>query len=556
MSSFNPVYPALPIGVVQPLHVTRESRLTPIDNCLSEFSDEAPALLKPCVLNGHPWEPALFNRAAFPNALPAFPDIPDLEALVRKVLLRPVIPNDCLADCKKVYSFEQAISGIPGTEFGPLDMSTSAGWPWVNTGHTSKGYWLKDPDRLASVKKEVELKIDLLKRGVLPCWYVMDVLKDERRPLAKVQAGKTRVVCPVPMDLLIICRMYFGGFVRWSQAHRIQNGHTVGMNPYSQEWDFLAKEIFRQGHDKAAGDIGKFDVVQPHALIDPIFRVIDEFYDGPPEDKLVRYLLAKDYKNPKHILPAIHLSPNLLAVVEREAQVPNPDPFTISMAQRMLALHCLQGSLVYQWFAGHASGSYLTTIINSSFSLVSPFCAAMLNGMSLKDVDRSLQDHGFRVWVLGDDFVVSIHKAYQQYFDQLKYAEYCSRLGMELTREDKGKIVHPFLQESPIFLKRTFEFRQETLRDFALSRWVGALALPAIIAPLCWANKANPTVSEVRLLYSAQFEELSLHGRAVFDQYAPKFRRALSQFTKVPEDAPSYEQALGNILAREGYFRP
>ena len=52
----------------------------------------------------------------------------------------------------------------------------------------------------------------------------VDYLKDERRPIAKVDIGKTRQFMAGPMHYLIACKMYFGDFSQFII------GETMGVN--------------------------------------------------------------------------------------------------------------------------------------------------------------------------------------------------------------------------------------------------------------------------------------------------------------------------------------
>ncbi len=75
----------------------------------------------------------------------------------------------------------------------------------------------------------------------------MDFLKDERRKLAKVLEGKTRLVSAVGLDLLILFKVYFGDFIRFLRHNNVKNGLCTGINPLSSDWTRVVQHLHEVG---------------------------------------------------------------------------------------------------------------------------------------------------------------------------------------------------------------------------------------------------------------------------------------------------------------------
>ena len=121
----------------------------------------------------------------------------------------------------KLLTLEEAINGLDN--LNKIDITTSAGFPYqLQSKQGGKRDWFTiDQERLIPKKElldAIEHREMLAKQGIIAETYFVDTLKDELRPIEKVQQGKTRVFQVGPMCLSILMRKYFGYFIMHCQT--------------------------------------------------------------------------------------------------------------------------------------------------------------------------------------------------------------------------------------------------------------------------------------------------------------------------------------------------
>ena len=245
---------------------------------------------------------------------------------------------------KRVLTYKEAVAGLQGVDgFDGIPRKTSAGYPWclmIPKGSRGKQcFWGKegdyefDSEENAVLSERVENIISAAREGRRLAHIFFDFPKDERRPIEKVDAGKTRKISGCPVDLCVAVRMYFGAFVQFYLANRIYNGSAVGIDVYSHEVDKLVRylTVLDSGSNETgrviAGDFGNFDGSLPYALINAFSDTVTDYYcDRGSENERVRNVLMQDFANSRHIL---------------------------------------EDGTVYEWVGSNASGNPLTTVLNS-----------------------------------------------------------------------------------------------------------------------------------------------------------------------------------------------
>jgi hypothetical protein len=519
-NNFPQCYPAEVVGIVPAFHGSSDTKLQCLPHAHMFKLDTGPAVLDTVVIDGHVVNPYIKNREKIPLVQPHFPKVPHLNALVSGIINNPTMPDASdMQFWRRRMTYDEAVEGIPGTVFSGLDLTTSVGYPKVLTGLTTKRAWFTDKSRSEAVKAEVLEKIDMLKQGKRPLFLHMDVLKDERRPMDKVKTASTRVVVVGPLDLLIINRMFFGGFASWTQINKITNGVTIGMNPYSAEFGAMVAQLFVANFKQFAGDREKFDLCQHQELLRAIFNAINEWYGPDDPDNIVRKLLAIEFMFPRHVTFPVHATAEMLAKCQQEP-VPE-DVWVVSSFLKIInAVNNKRFGFVYIVSSGHPSGSYLTALINSWYSVCEPVVVLQFHIRDLQQVLEMFQKGLVRSATLGDDFVTSVHPIIQNTLNAVTFAQFSGMYGMRVTREDKSAITDPFSDPNDIvFLKRLFRFEP------AVGRYVGALHIPAIIDMMCWMRKSRgrpPSDAEILQLFNTALLEFSLWGRKTFLEYKPK----------------------------------
>lgn len=548
---FPQCYPFETVGVTKPFHASVDTKLEKLPHAHMFDLNAAPAQMDTAKVDGHWTNPYIKNREKAPKVLPEFPPVEDLDKVVSAVINNVKLPE--VADLKmwrRRMTYEEAVYGIDGTVFAGLDMQTSVGYPRVLSGHTTKHAWFSDPVRREQVRGEVYSKLALLKRGFRPLFLNMDVLKDERRTLEKVLTCSTRVVVVGPLDLLIIMRMFFGGFVTWTQLNKIQNGVTIGMNPYSQELDAMCQNLFANGFKPFAGDSAQFDLCQHPQLLRAIFGAINDWYHD--EDNPVRLILSLEFMFPYHVTFPVTVSPAVIAELKAEP-IPD-DPFTVSHFLKIInASNHRHVAFIYVAVFGHPSGAYLTACVNSWYSVTIIIVVVVWVTKDPAVGLRVLHDKLVRFCTLGDDFVYSIAPSFQSVVNAHVFAQFSALYGMKVTREDKTPITTAFPEEDIYFLKRWLHF------DPNIGRWVGSMKLTAIVDAFCWMRVSKghrPTDSELRLMFGQQICELSLWGPKVYAEWAPKFQLGAEETLRSTFVLPSWNDALIACSAIPADHRP
>lgn len=407
-----------------------------------------------------------------------------------------------------VFTFEMAILGDPTLEYvNSIPRGTSAGYPYImspKTGYSGKQWFFgKGQDYDLTRPQCVELKkycLSIISKAIknerVEHVY-SDNLKDERRPFAKVELGKTRLFSAAPLPLLIVTRMYFLSFSSFLMQNCVESGLTLGINPYGLQWSQLASKLQEKGLDVAAGDYTNFDGSHSHCMLSLLGKHVIDFIGGSQEDKNVRNVLWQELTNSVHV----------------------------------------NDTDVYEWVGGLPSGHPLTSVVNSLIALVlyrvawdvlSPSC------FRASDYDFYISAVSF-----GDDSVVNIAASVVCWYNQNTIALALTQFGYVYTNEMKDGVVPDSRRLYEVtFLKRGFVY------DPKYMRFLAPLELDVILEMPFWYKKGGNPKSMTATNLDTALWELSLHGPVVFDKWAPLFISASKRkISHLPANT-SYSQNL------------
>lgn len=391
----------------------------------------------------------------------------------------------------RLFTFREAVAGIPGIAFcDGIPRDTSPGYPYVlhTQGKRGKTRWFGSEGdyKFESAAKEVELDVnDHLKRmrdGEVVHHVCMDILKDELRPIEKVQTGKTRLISGTPMCCVIEGRMLCLGFTCSYMHNRIENGSAVGMNPYSYEWHEMSRRLKSKGDKVLAGDISGLDKNEQHCIMLAICDIINWWYDDDDTDTRLRKF---------HDL--------------------------------MNSYHIFQGT-IYQWEKNLPSGDFLTIVLNTLYIHIAVrICWLLLaepEGYTIEDFD-----HHVELQVVGDDNIMNVSDEAIEFFNQQTLASAMSRIYLTYTDENKteGEVPKYRTLEECTFLKRTFRY------DHDVNRYVGALSLETILEMPYWTQRHDSNWTILKDKVEIALQELSLHDQRTFEIWAPKILSACSK---------------------------
>lgn len=390
---------------------------------------------------------------------------------------------------KRVLSHEESITGIEGRQYmNALNRSTSAGFPYNSRkckGKPGKQTWLGSGEFIVDnpdVKEHVETIIEKARAGIVDVslGIFTATLKDERRPLEKVQANKTRVFAASNQGLALALRRYYLCFLDHVMTNRIDNEIGLGVNVYSYDWTRIVNKLKRVGNKVIAGDFSNFDGSLNSQILSCVSDIVTDWYGDYSENGLVRHVLLEYLFN---------------------------------------ATWLLNGK-VFQLNHSQPSGNPLTTIINCVYNMII-FRYIYLLAQRENDFPLSLSGFGANVACVfyGDDSLCSISNKVCDWFNQHVITRLMSSTGHEYTDETKTGSPPPYRSISEVtFLKREFVFRD--------SFWIAPLSKHTI-EDMCMWSKKNIESQEALLQTTrvASFEA-SLHGDAYLFMFSDIIRKA------------------------------
>jgi hypothetical protein len=366
-----------------------------------------------------------------------------------------------------------------------ISSGTSAGWPMALpiSVDLKKKYFhsiylgnLEEAEcYYTQIQAECLSVLELLDKKIRPFFAYKDFPKDETRPLEKVLSGSTRLVSGSPFIYLCLVRQMFGAFMDAFISANLEVGSAVGVNPYSRDWDRLARKLqtFCDSQTSVkigAGDYSKFDATEYPEVLWEILNMINRWYGVNHPDNHYRTALWTEITNSKHIFA---------------------------------------GELK-EWNTGMPSGNPLTTIINCIYNHVAFRMCYIIKGFPADTFNNNVV-----LFVLGDDNTFSVSSKIEEHFNEMTLVELMEKIGMNYTTELKQEATVPFRKITEVeFLKRSFRF------DKAHNRWVAPLNMESIMCRLNWTKKGLSYKQVTADELSGVFSELSLHGKETFYKYS------------------------------------
>jgi hypothetical protein len=332
----------------------------------------------------------------------------------------------------RVLTEQEAINGCPLDHFDRLDMQTSPGYPYVKYRPPSESgkKWLfrnlkeegEEPEYIIDdplLRRRLDDRLRCAKKGQRIESQFSAQLKSERRPIEKIEQGKTRVFIMGPVDKTLADRMYFLDFCACLMKNRKRSFHSVGIDAGSSDWSELywyLREMASEGFD---GDHENFDGKFMTQWFRGILDVVNAFYNDGPTNALVRAVLIDE-------------------MIHKHVRVQN----------WLLYIH-----------VGMPSGTAVTTIFNSCGNELEIKVVWLGLAKQSEPVKANLVDYhsNVRPNVFGDDNLMTVRKAVQHWFNGETYSQYLLRYGRVYTPAKKDDAHVKVRQLSNLrFLKRGF----------------------------------------------------------------------------------------------------
>lgn len=349
----------------------------------------------------------------------------------------------------RVLTEHEMINGIGN--MGRLKMTTSPGYyaRWFNDGkreiftalpqqYDDKGqalpleYEFSEKAKITIIEhgltfpEILKKKEDMMKQLKLPSFPFICTLKDELRPKAKVEIGKTRVFEQSSLDFVMLCRKYMGHFIDMYRTHAgFTLYHGIGREPESV-WHKYAHTLFSNSTYGHAFDYKNFDGSLPKECFTFFHNIIKEYYkDAPQEDNNVRECLCVSMQNAVHIM----------------------------------------GGFSFESTQGNKSGNAFTDVFNSianTFLIWVTFISWQIVVRG-QQANLSAFDSGIKMLTYGDDVVMSIRKRFLDDGYDGKHIQQClEALGVTITSANKTSEIEKYITfDEMTYLKRPFVWDEE-----------------------------------------------------------------------------------------------
>lgn len=242
-------------------------------------------------------------------------------------------------------------------------------------------------------------------------------LKDETLGLAKVETGNTRLFQSPPMDFTLLLRKYTGAFSSFVFRNNLRLGTAAGFNPESGAWSLLAYELLGINRKVGALDYTWFDGSLSAQLIFGALQIIEAWYNGSEEDKMVRYVLF------------------------------NEIVYTYILVRRD----------VYLKFKGNPSGNALTMVMNNLISKI----LLRYYWMRLAPINKrdcKIWSHNTKEFVMGDDNIFAVPEEFLEFLSGEKIIAEAKIIGLTATSEKKDHTSVFKDLEDTTFMQRGFRF--------------------------------------------------------------------------------------------------
>ncbi|UHK03210.1 MAG: polyprotein [Hangzhou dicistro-like virus 2] len=400
---------------------------------------------------------------------------------------------------KRLLTDYEAVWGNENIDFlDRMNMGASPGYPYTlsrPSGEKGKAYLydINSEDGIACdrYRNEYKSRERLAQEGIRKHSVWTDCLKDERRPLAKIKAGKTRSFTLPPADFVQLCRKYFGAFNVAFYQNCLKSFSAVGIDPYSYQWTQLWQYLRSNSNLGFGGDFKNFDGIADPDLISAFFDIVEEWYkknnpDYKPIDACVRKVLVDE----------------------------------------MIKTVIICKNSIYEKLQGNSSGNPETVIINTFIHMFLLMLAWI--GLARMYMACMMSLYFFRknvkAMIYGDDGVYSVKYETAKWFNLINMGKYLESYGITYTDESKTGLsygVRPIRECT--FLKNGFTKLEGTRYMLA------PISVDTIYELTNWVRKSDDPIAQLRENLEDVFSFAFHHGEEFFDSLLAGVNEALAK---------------------------
>lgn len=375
----------------------------------------------------------------------------------------------------RVFTDDEMVNGCG--LMNAVEMSTSAGYPYVVINNTSGKHPFFEATSTLPIKytpgpylqDRLDERESDASKGIITQTYFVDTLKDETRPIEKVDSGKTRLFQIAPLDFNLLLRKYFGAFLCHCQEVFIVGEGAVGVNANSYEWTLMMRDILEIGTSLINGDGKNFDASASQPIAMHNVEAINRWYqlgrDWHIEHDRIRRVLWATFLNSNHIVR----------------------------------------NLIYRAQQGNKSGTAVTTWFNNLMGMFGIRWTYILCGYQLHSFHKAVKPKFY-----GDDDLIGVNEILAPKVTCLKHKETMALMGIEYTSATKGEVVDTWYKLTEVsFLKRKFV-------------WDGLRYLPqldhTVIYEIARWSESDPTnMTDQMNRFNSSLLEVSNYGRSEFN---------------------------------------
>lgn len=402
---------------------------------------------------------------------------------------------------RRLLTEDEMINGVPQV-INRVEMKSSPGYPYVlqrklttvggkyewfdevapPTGY-GKFYKMKD-----SLKCGLEQREQLMLKGIKPPVIAYACLKDETRPLKKIQDGKTRAFLCLPLDYNLLIRKYFGAFI--ASLHQKAGIVTscVGIDPATQ-WKDLFDKLMSKNNEWEDFDYQNWDQHLHPEFVLSVASLVNYWYkdsDDSPIGKL-RIMLLHDLI------------------------------FTTIIVKDRL----------FQKSTGQCSGCAITAELNCIVhDILMYYVWLIICKEKNQETDLAHYRDIVASIMYGDDIVKSVREEYVNMFNGDAIKPHMEMLGMGITPGDKESVT--FEQKDPskiLFLKRSF------IKD---GHFVKApLRLDIVENIPQWIHKSDDSIEATRVNCETALRESYMHGESYFYKLRDNINERIKNYNRI-----------------------
>jgi hypothetical protein len=410
-----------------------------------------------------------------------------------------------------------------------MNLKSSPGIPWNSLRgiHSKKGLMVETGKSLINAAKQVTCiepvtqqvleRLDLAKHRRRPFSLWKDCLKDETRPVAKVDAGKTRIFTAAPLDFTIATRVLLGRFKPIWKNNGLLLGHSVGIDCLSPQWGGLYRFLRRVSTYGFDCDFSSFDGNLRADFMRAAIRIIAAVIESGFVTE--KYGLTKE---------------NIRMVVE-------------TLLDECVETIQQSGEVVWMSLHGNPSGNPLTTELNCLVNFMYHwFCFRAILGESIHGLEDYLNRVAFVAF--GDDAVFTFQDVEEVTFEKLKY--WMTYLGQTYTNAQKTTDDISLTSiEDLSFLKRKFK------EDGSSSLIVMCpIEIDSITGQFNWCSYGEDSIDILRETYENSLIEIAQHGKEKFNWFVARLHDVVSNHLKSmtgqPVPRPLYRSYRAKLVQK------